>query len=512
MFRQSNQGQGQLPMFLEDVIPQGHLVRVVDEGVDRLKLSELLDKMQEREPDDPLRAQRGPLKIQATGRPAYHPRTLLKLLFYGYATGTFSSRKLAQKARDDIPTLWLTAQEKPDFRTISDFRKTYLKEIADLFVQFLKLCQALGMTKLGHVAVDGSRLKANASRHKAMSAERLQQKTPELKAEVDKLLRQAQETDQAEDAEHGKREGTELPEDLAHKEQRLERMEQALKALQGRADAESGKQDSAIRPKMQHNFTDPDSRIMTNRKGETLQAYNGQIAVDRTEGVIVAADVTNNASDRNELSLIVEQLKQNVGKPVKLSADTGYHSGPNLADMAKRKIDSYITDTREGKGGPENPYHKRHFEYDAERDAHRCPQGQWLPLKTVRKDTEGQTEWVYANEEACAACPVRHLCTKATKGGRTITRDEYEPVREEMRAKLQTDDGSAEYRKRKSTVEPVWGQLKNIMGFDRFSLRGLPQVKLEFRIACTAHNLRKIAAKLRKSPELWDTMRSWVPG
>lgn len=511
MFRQSNQGQGQLPMYLEDVIPQGHLVRVVDEAVDRLDLSKLLDKMQEREPDDPRRVRRGSSKNPATGRPAYHPRMLLKLIFYGYVTGTFSSRKLAQKAREDIPTMWLVAQEKPDFRTISDFRTAYLTEIADLFLQVLQLCQALGMIKLGHVAIDSSRLKANASKHKAMSAERLQKKIPELKSEVERLLQQATEADKAEDAELGKAEGTELPEDLAFKQKRLQRMEEAVKALQRRADEEKGKEDAAIRPNMQHNFTDPDSRVMTTRKGETMQGYSGQIAVDRANGVIVAADVTNTTTDKNALTPMVEQTEQNVGKPEKVSADSGYHSGPNLADLEEREVDGYIAEGREGKEGPDNPYHKRHFVYDPEQDAHRCPQNQWLPLKTVRKDSNGLTEWVYANEAACQGCSVRDLCTKAKKGGRTVTRDEYEPQREAMREKLQSKDGSTVYQQRKSTVEPVWGQLKTVMGFDRFSLRGLDRVKLEFRIVCSVHNLRKIASKLRKSPELWLTLRTWSP-
>lgn len=511
MFRQSHQGQGQVPMFLEDVVPQNHLVRVIDEAVDRLDLSKLLDKMQEREPDDPRRVLCGSLKNPTTGRPAYHPGLLLKLIFYGYVTGTFSSRKLAQKAREDIPTIWLVAQEKPNFRTISDFRNAYLTEIAVLFLQVLQLCQALGMIKLGHVSIDSSRLKANASKHKAMSADRLQKKIAELEAEVERLLQQAKETDKAEDAELGKAEGTELPEDLAFKQKRLQRMEEAVKALQRRADAEKGKENAPIRSDMQHNFTDPDSRVMTNRKGETMQAYTGQIAVDRTEGVIVAADVTNTSTDKNALTPMVEQTEHNVCKPEKVSADSGYHSGPNLADLEEREIDGYIAEGRESKDGPDNPYHKRHFVYDPERDAILCPQNQWLPLKTVRKDSNGQTEWVYTNEAACQACPVRDLCTKAKKGGRTVTRDEYEPQREAMREKLQSKDGSTVYQQRKSTVEPVWGQLKTVMGFDRFSLRGLDQVKLEFFIVCSAHNLCKIASKLRKSPGLWSTLRTWSP-
>lgn len=501
IFRIYNPGQGQLPLHLDDLVPQDDLARVVHEVVERLDITEIIKAVKARKK-----------KSLYRGGDAYHPRLLLKILFYGYCTGTFSSRKLAVQTRTLIPMMWVAGTEHPDFRTISDFRKEHRGAIANLFSQFLQLGKALGMVKMGHVAVDGSKLKANASKHKAMSAERLEKKIPEYKEQVEQLLQRADAADETEDKEHGNQEGSALPNELKDKQARLARMEQALAELQERVDQETGKTGSPIPEKKQINFTDSESRIMSTRQGETIQGYNGQIAVDEDSGLIVGATLCNNADDKNQLVPTLDAVEAQTGaKPEKASADNGYFTGDNIAELEKREIDGYIAPGREGKGETDKPYDKSKFQYDPDQDAYRCPQGHELPLKTVRKTPDGHTEWVYTNAEACKNCPVRHLCTKATKGGRTITRDDQEPLRQRMRDKVRSAEGAEIYKKRKSIVEPVWGQIKRVMGYRQVSLRGLAAVRDEFLMVCGSYNLRKITGKLRNSPELWSVMRNWTP-
>lgn len=488
-------------MHLEDLVPQNDLARVVHEVVERLDIAKIIKAIKDRKK-----------KSLYRGGDAYHPRLLLKILFYGYCTGTFSSRQLAAQTRTLIPMMWLAGTERPNFRTISDFRKDHREAIADLFGQFLELGQALGMVKMGHVAVDGSKLKANASKHKAMSAERLQKKIPETREQVEKLLQQAEAADAAEDAEHGDREGNELPSELQDKQARLARMEAALAELQKRVDDETGKADSPIPEKKQINFTDSESRIMSTRQGETIQGYNGQIAVDADSHLIVGATLCNNADDKNQLVPTLDAVEAQAGaKPKKVSADAGYFTGDNIAELAEREIDGYIAAGREGKSDSEKPYGKSQFQYDSERDIYRCPQGHELPLKTVHHTTDGHTEWIYTNAAVCQNCPVRQLCTKATKGGRMITRDNQEPLRQQMREKVRSAAGAEVYKRRKAIVEPVWGQIKRVMGFRQVSMRGLAAVRDEFLMVCGAYNLRTIAAKLRSSPLLWSAMRNWTP-
>lgn len=567
-FREYHVGQESfLPVFLDQMIPEDHAVRVIHEVVERLNIEEIETKIRKRQTKDPRR-----------GRDAYHPRLLLKIIFYGYATGTFSSRKLAYRVLYDIPMIWLAARQTPDFRTISDFRKEHLESISKLFVQVLQLCGAMGMVKLGHVALDGSKIKANASKHKAMSAGHLQKEVKELRAEVEAMLQKAQAVDSSEDAVHGDGQGDELPRDLQDKQERLARLEQALAELQRRADAQarerrgSGKaapsaepsgQDRADEPpallpaiaeppaeasppqahpaepveqgaqppaattggageatraddhapipaKMQINFTDPDSRMMISRNEGPVQAYNPQIAVDSAEGVIVGRCVSNDPVDTGHMAPTLDDVTANCGRnPEKLSADPGYFSGENIAALHKRQVDGYIAPTREGKAEAGNPYDKKNFRYDPERDAYECPQGQWLDLNRTGQTRKGRTFWVYEGSDACLTCPVRALCTNAKTGRRTVQRDDQEPLREAMRTKVRSEAGYEVYKQRKGIVEPVWGQIKEGQGFRRFSLRGLEQVAAEFDIVITCHNLLKIARKLCRVPEKWAVLRDW---
>lgn len=262
MFRSYNTGQGQRPMHLDDLLPQDDLARVIHEVVERLDIGSIVEAIKDRRK-----------KSLYRGEPAYHPQLHLKLLFYGYSTCTFSSRKLAALTRWYVPMMWLAGTEHPDHRTICDFRKTHLEAIAKLFVQCLEVAQALGMVKLGHVSIDGSKLKADASKYRNATKETLEANIPKLKEEVQRLLQQAEETDKAEDQEHGDKEGSALPSPLKKSQDRLTRLEEALAKL--KEQQENGDRSKRTDPQKQSiNPTDPDSRIMTRRNGESIQAFH----------------------------------------------------------------------------------------------------------------------------------------------------------------------------------------------------------------------------------------------
>lgn len=496
VFRSYNPGQGQLPMHLDDLVPEDDLARVIHEVVERLDISGIVNAIKNRRK-----------KSLYRGEPAYHPQLLLKLLFYGYCTGTFSSRKIAAQTRTLLPMMWLAGTEHPNFRTISDFRKTHFDEIAKLFVQVLGLAKALGMVKMGHVAIDGSKLKANASKNKNASKEKLEAAIPKLQEEIKRLLQRAEETDRLEDQEYGEQEETLLPAELRQKQARLARLEQELAKL--KAQQEGGQRSTRTDTEKQSiNATDPDSRIMARRHRSSIQGYNGQIAVDGDSGVIVGATVANNPIDAPQFVPVLDDIQQSTGnQPDKVSGDTGYFSGDNLAVLEARGIDGYLADDTTKIKRANNPFSKDHFVYDEVADAYRCPQGQSLPFKGQYEMSDGRIQRRYWNRDACKACPVRDQCTKYTH--RMIARDTLEPQRTAMRAKLQTPEGKKEYNRRKAIVEPAWGHIKEVLGFDTVSVRSLKAVQAEFRLVCSAYNIRKIAARLRRTSELWLTMRAW---
>lgn len=429
-----------LPPALTDWLPEGHLVYFLREVVYDLDLS-AITKGYERE---------------ERGFPPYHPQMMVAVLLYAYGLGVASSRKIARRLEEDVAFRVLAANNTPDFRTIADFRKRHLAALAGLFVQVLRLCRKAGLVKLGHVALDGTKVKANASKHKAMSYSRMQQEEARLAAEVEALLRQAEETDEREDAEHGQdKRGDELPEELAFRESRLKKIREAKAALEreareaaeskqrARADREAqspprGRKpsapDPAPAPKAQRNFTDPESRIMpaSGEKKSFVQGYNCQVVVDATAQVIVAADVTQAPNDKQQAVPLLQQVEGNTGQiPAQASLDAGYFSEDTVQAVEAIGIEAFIPPDRQKHGKP-------------------------LP-----------------------AAP-RGRIPKSLS------------VSDRMRRKLQTQRGRAIYAKRKETVEPVFGQIKQARGFRQFLLRGLAQVQGEWALICTGHNLLKL--------------------
>ena len=460
--------QGELlPQHLGDWIPDAHLVRTVSDIVDQLDLRPFFDRYRER------------------GEEAYHPRMLIKVLFYGYATGVMSSRELEHMIHFHICFRWLCGSgAKPNFRTISDFRKNHLHLLPDVFQKVSLIIQELGYASLQHVSVDGSKVKANASKHKAMSRERMKQELEKGKQEIAQALQDAQKGDDAEAAKP-----VEEPEQRAWAERRRTRIQAALAELEERKPEDqkgSSGQD-------QINFTDSDSRIMDTKNQGITQAYNPQITVDADHGFIVGLAMSNSSNDIRQFDAVLDSVKTHTGRlPEKVSADAGYFSAANITACDARGIDGYIAASREGKQAG-NAYDKSNFTYHPEDDVYVCPAGNVLHLKHTQhaQDDQKPTKWVYECQD-CGGCPFQKECAKARSGLRTITRTESDPKRESMRTKVQGEAGRAVYGQRKAIVEHVWGEIKQIMGFRQFHLRGLKKVDGEFTLVAIAYNVRKL--------------------
>ena len=419
-----------LPPSLRDWLAEDHLVYFVSEVVERLNLAAIHAVYGE----------------ERRGQPPYDPLLMTKLLVYGYCTGVFSSRKIQKRIQEDIPFKVLAAGNEPDFRTISDFRKNHLKALQGLFEQVLEIALEAGTIRLGKVSLDGTKVKANASKHKAMSYGRMQEKQQQLKQEVEQLLAQAEAADAEEDQRHGSKRGDELPEELRRRRTRLAKIKQAQKVVEQRARekaaAEGMSEEEAKKAKPgdkdQYNFTDPESRIMKGADG-FVQAYNAQAVVEPGMGLIVAQGVTEAANDKEQLKPMVETMEQQSGQlPEAILADSGYCSDENLqylesADKPERKIEGYIATGKQKHG------------------AHRLP---------------------------CKRGPL-------PKGATRMDR---------MKRKLQTKVGKAVYAARKCVVEPVFGQIKQARGFRQFLLRGKKKVQGEWALVCMTHNILRLYA------------------
>src|SRR3954452_17452330 len=388
------------------------------------------------------------------GQPPFHPRMMVALLLYCYATGTRSSRRIMRRCHVDVACRVIVGEDIPDFRTISDFRKIHLARLEALFVEVLKLCALAGLAKVGTIALDGTNVKANASRHKAMSYDRMKAEEARLKEEIAKLLADAEAADQAEDLQHGPdRHGDELPGELARRQSRLAKIQGARKLLEERAKAEAAEEAARRRgegespptpppaeavpePKDQINFTDPGSRIMkTSNKGWD-QCGNAQ-AVTNEHQIILAADVTDQANDVRQTVPMVDQARANldaagVKEAIKAAlGDAGYYSETNAAALEQRGIDPCLATER-----------LKHHEKVASAPRGRIPVG---------------------------------LSAK-----------------QRMARKLRTKKGRSIYAKRKGMIEPIFGQLKQVLGLRQFSMRGLASMRGEWRLMATVHNLLKL--------------------
>lgn len=423
-----------LPPSPSDWLPEKHLAFFISEVVDEMDLSALYGRHEESDP---------------RGNQPFHPAMMLKILIYAYATGTFSSRRIAQKIEEDVAFRVLGAGNFPQHRTLCDFRQEHLQKFVELFKQVVLIAKSSGLIKLGRVAIDGTKVKANASRHKAMSYDRIKQEEQRLASEIEELLKQAERTDRKEDQEYGsENRGDELPEELQRRESRLKKIREAKKRLEerqaeedrdkGRHEGDGGrpngkkgqpfkKEFGQPRDKAQDNFTDPESRIMKMGNGFE-QSYNAQASVDEEHQIIVAVGVTNCAADNAQLIPMVEATRITTEElPQQVLADAGYRSGANFEQLEAMNIDGVIACGREGKA-------------------------EAAPSATSNEATQ------------------------------------------RMKEKLKSAEGAAAYRRRKVIVEPVFGWIKHVLGFRQFNVRGLKKTNAEWHLVCLAMNLRRMSA------------------
>jgi len=446
-YRPYNPGQSYLfPPSPSDWLPEGHLARFILDVVQELDLSKIYAHYER----------------ELRGFPPHHPMMMVALLLYAYCMGLPSSRKIERKTYEDVAFRVIAGEDHPDHTRISEFRRIHLAALTELFVQVLQLCQKAGLVRLGAVALDGTKVKANASKHKAMSYDRMREEEQRLRQKVKSLLETAEKIDAGEDAEYGvNRRGDELPEDLQRSQDRLKKIREAKAALEAEAkrrkaeeEASKHKDDDDLPPgpretplpehrvpttdegkptdKAQRNFTDPDSRIMKTGDGY-VQGYNCQAVVDAQNQIIVAQAVTNQPPDVEHLVPMLVNTVDNCGaKPERFVGDAGYFSENNVCELQKWGVDPYIATGRQ-----------RHGE---------------------------------------APPPIR---------GRTPSNM---TIKEAMARKLATKAGKAVYSRRKVIVEPVFGQIKEARGFRRFLLRGLEKVRGEWSLITLTHNLLKLHA------------------
>jgi len=403
-----------LPPSLREWLPEDHPVYFVSDLVEALDLTPIVSAYQEER-----------------GFPPYHPLLMTKLIVYGYTRGVRSSRKIQRACLEDVAFRVLAAGQTPDFRTIADFRARHLTALQGFFGDVVRLCRQAGLAQLGHLAVDGTKIRAHASKHKAMSYARMKDEEERLQAEIRRWFDECDEVDAAEDALYGAdKVGDELPEELADPKRRLKKIQEAKAALEAEAKAKG--QDEPD-PKAQRNFTDPDSRIMMSSDKAFIQAYNCQAAVDADSQVILLAEVSQVAPDQGKLLPLVERVTLEQGQtPKHVLADAGYWKEDDIDLLEENDIEAYVA-----------PKRIKHSEW-RQMTAPRGP----IPKDLSRKDRM-----------------LRKLCTKR---------------------------GRAKYRKRETSVEPVFGQIKEALGFRQFLLRGHHNVQGEWSLICMASNILKL--------------------
>src|SRR5262245_4678028 len=426
-----------LPPSVDELLPEGHLAHFIRDSVrEEFDLSEILASYGEER-----------------GFPPYHPALMTALLLYAYCVGVYSSRRIDRACEERVDFMAVTGRQTPDFRTIAAFRRRHLKALRGLFVQAVDLCRRAGLVSLGHVSLDGTKIQANASKHKAMSYERMREQEKKLKVEVQAWLDRAESADRLEDRDFGdERRGDELPDWVKDRQKRRGKIREARAALEAEA-KEAAEKERARRegrtpeaperkheatrgepsPKAQRNFTDPESRILKTKDG-FIQGYNAQAAVDAKSQVIVAQDVVAQQSDCGALVATLDQVKENVGRyPAELSADAGYCSEVNLAAIRRRRVRGYVATGRQQHGSAS-------------------------PTSAEEK--------------------------------------KQRPLARAMRARLRRGGHRSRYRLRKQTVEPVFGQIKQARGFRQILMRGLEKVRGEWSLVAAAHNMLKLFGAL----------------
>jgi len=461
-FKEYNQDQMELlPRSIHDYLETGHLAKVIDQVVENVDIGCIEKRYSEQ------------------GCSAYNPRMLVKVFFYGYATGERSCRKLAYRLHSDLAYMYLAGHQEPDFRTLNRFRKDHRDLWPGLFGQIVRLCWEIGMVHVGTIALDGTKVKANASYRQTKTKEYLEK-------EMEKILRETERVDQEEDARYGEEVNPyETPKDLQDAEELMRRLQQAQEKLKSEG-------------KKQINLTDTDAQTMRHSGQVPVPSYNGQIAVEESHGVIVAARMSTNSTDQGSIPELVEQVESHTGEtPQKVLADSGFSSVHHLVYLEKKGVQGYIPDPmRESiqRGTKQNPaFHKSQFVYDAKKDSYRCPAGN--ELHYFKTDVYNGTRR-YRTEQ-CPECVHQRECTQTIL--RTLSRSAQEELFDQRNQRLNSSEGKRIYQQRQGMVEPVFGHLKHNLKYRDLLLRGKTNVTGEFLLMCIGYNLQKIARYLRKA-------------
>jgi transposase len=492
-----------LPPAISDLIPVDHICYLVIAIVKGIDVSEVEQEYRS-----------GP------GNPAYSRRMLLRLVIMASVDAVWSSRKIAKLAHENVVYMYLTGNEKPDFRTICNFKKECKELIQNTFKETVTTAKALGILGLGHISTDGSKMKANASNNYTLSKEEIE--------EIRRIIERGIAIDDEEDKLYGDKRGDELPPELNTQEKLREKIKEIEEAsgkkmknaakniIEQHALGDENDKEKVMKKldkaeeeltksgQVAVSITDPESRFMENKKKRIELSYNPQITVDHDSGIILANGVTQDCTDHNQLQPQIEMTEENIDgllEGTKVSMDNGYFNGPNLQYLEEKGVNGYIPDSKQvqetkGKKMEDSPYSKDKFDYDEEKDQFICPNGEVLTRKG-EYEYRGKSQYIYYGAN-CGECLFQKECVGKGKK-RKITSDDYEAERRRMADKMRSQEGKEEYKKRKETVEWPFGNIKHNLKFREFLTRGIENVRIEHNLVCTAHNLKVMWGKLSSS-------------
>jgi transposase len=457
---QSNTQYFLLPPSVEEFVKEDHLARVVSEVVESLDTAAIENR------------------YSYLGQKSYHPKLLLKLLFYGYSIGIRSGRKIAAACESDVAFMYLSCMYKPDFRTINDFRKDNADSVEQLFIEVIRLCAAMNMVNMGMLVIDSTKLRANASNRRTKTKEQYQQWLGNIEQQVKDIITQADTTDKEEDEKYGDNRGDELPKQINTKEKLRKKIQEAIKQVRDDND--------------KINLTDHDAKVI--RSGGLLRtSYNCQTS-STSNGIIVSAYVTNAASDKEHLLPVIQKAESNTQhKSETILADSGYASYDNYEQLTQLNKTILVPDQEketESVKAASNPFHRNHFSYDAQENKFICPEGKSLTYRReIIHKVYKQHSKLYEGTE-CSSCTSKPLCTKGK--ARQIHIENRMPLREQIRKLLDSPEGKKIYKLRQQIIEPIFGNIKHNLKYTMLHLRTLKKVNAEWQLICLTHNIKQI--------------------
>ncbi|MFH1723914.1 MAG: IS1182 family transposase [Elusimicrobiota bacterium] len=471
MFRPYRQDQSYLlPPSLGDFLDETHPAHAINDIIEKIDLSTLMSR------------------YGKMGQPAYHPRMMVKVILYGFTVGVFSSRRLQRACQENLAFKYLAGMETPAFKTFIEFRKRHRDDMKAVFVETVKLARELGLARLGAVALDGCKMAADTSKHKAMSYGRMREEEGRLREEMAGLLKQADEADAREDDEDGPDDdGYGLKKELARRESRLKKIEAAKAALEERE--KKSNPGKPIDPKKQISFADHDARCHAKKGSGARYVHNSQAAVDMESQIIVENHIEDTVQDANAAKETLENMKGDLGEtPDDLVADAAYGNQHTVDSCRDHGVTPVCAVSREGKEGKAGAAIDE-FSYDGERNDFTCPHGAVFEFSHECPNGE---QVMYGSREPLS-CGCAHYMVKDGRGRLKVHKGHF--AKREL--KLIMEGKKELYRRRKCTVEPVFGQIQVGMGFRRYFYRGRSNVRSEWNLVCAAFNVKKITALLR---------------